>query len=202
MYRIGQTKSVYVYDLYIEGSIDIWRMSKNTYKYQLQKKFKEKPYGTISKLITNEDTRELYNMLVSNSKITDEKRKKIQAKEDEILKLHVQKFANNYENMLNSYDICDEKDGDDDGFLFDFESDSDDDFHVKDEIEQAVDSDVEDDIFYQIITKKRKNIQFRNESESNKKPKQIECVDLTIEDDDIELDQETLNIINCIYNIK
>lgn len=67
-------------------------MSKNTYKYQLQKNFLETPVGNIEKGLSLNDTKELYNMLVSSLKDVDKNHfNVIKDKQNEILKIHISK---------------------------------------------------------------------------------------------------------------
>lgn len=126
MYRIGQTKQVCVYDLVIDGGIDVWRMSKNTYKFGLQQKFKEKPTGVIENRLSMEDTRKIYELLVSRDENLDEStKKKLENKQQEIIKLHVKKLAQAFESAMDDNDRGDveisDNDDDDDDYFFEFD---------------------------------------------------------------------------------
>ncbi len=143
----------------MSNSVDIWRMSKNTYKYGLQKNFRERPCGTIEKSLTLKDTQDLYNSIVtSSSELDEETMNLLKQQEAQILKLHVAKVANDYEKLMNDYDMHDDADGKDDGYVFEFdefiqednvESEEEEDVQIietKDEIQRAVDEISENEV--------------------------------------------------------
>jgi len=94
-------------------------MAKNTYKFNLQKTLRSKPTGIVENSITLKDTKDLYELIVSYSiELDTEELKLLIEKQDHIVKLHTAKFANEYEKLLNDFD--EDKDGNDDGFVFEF----------------------------------------------------------------------------------
>ena len=76
----------------ISGSVDIWRLAKNTYKYGLQKTLKESPTGLITKKLSVKDTKDLYDMIVSaNVELPPATLARLKKKEEKILKMHTSK---------------------------------------------------------------------------------------------------------------